>query len=122
MKSIQAEVHHSGPVSILALHGRLVLGQAATGFRSAVTEMLNAGNRRIVLNFGGVPYVDSAGVGALAVSFSNIKAAGGFLAIAETQQVVRDVLELTGLTRIIPLFDSEPQAIDSLSVNLTSAN
>jgi anti-sigma B factor antagonist len=115
MESIQSEVHQSGPVSILSLQGRLVLGQAANGFRSAVTDMLNAGNRRIVLNFAGVPYADSAGVGALAVSFSNIKAAGGLLAIAETQQVVRDVLELTGLTRVIPLFDSEPQAIDSLT-------
>jgi anti-sigma B factor antagonist len=113
MEFIEAQ----GPVSVLSLQGRLVLGNPANGLRTAVTRMLDSGQRNIVLNFAGVPYADSAGVGAVAVSFSNIKAAGGRLAIAETQQEVRDVLELTGLSRMIPLFDSEPQAVNSLSTN-----
>ncbi len=115
MVSIETQIYQSGCASILSIQGRLVLGEAATAFRSAVTEMLEAGNRHIVLNFAGVSYADIAGIGALAVSFSDVKAAGGSLAVAEAQKEVRDVLEQTGLTGLMALFDSEREAVDSFA-------
>ena len=110
-------IHQAGPVSILCIEGKLILGDPATAFREAVEEMLKAGNQRIVLNFSGVPYADSSGVGALAVNFSNVKAAGGSLAVAAVQQAVRDVMELTRLTDLIPFFESEQEAIQSFGLN-----
>jgi anti-anti-sigma regulatory factor len=48
------------------------------------------------------------------VNFSTVKAAGGFLAMAEAQQPVRDVMELTRLSQLIPIFESEQEAVRSL--------
>src|SRR5665213_543808 len=115
--SISTEVHQSGSVSILALEGKLVLGAPSNLFRSSVDDLLKAGNHKIVLNFKGVPYADSAGIGALAFNFSNIKAAGGSLVVAEAQQAVRELLDLTRLSQLIPMFATEQEAITSLGPN-----
>jgi anti-sigma B factor antagonist len=112
--SIITQIHHDGPVAVLCVQGKLILGEASNAFRTAVEEMLKAGNQLIVVNFEDVPYADSAGVGALAVNFSNVRAAGGSLALAGTQKAVRDVLELTRMTDLIPLFESEQEAIKSM--------
>lgn len=100
---------------VLALEGKLVLGAAANEFRSTIEDLLKAGNQRIVLNFAGVPYADSAGIGALAFNFSNIKAAGGIVAVAEAQVAIRDVMDMTRLSQLIPMFATEKEAVQSIA-------
>jgi anti-sigma B factor antagonist len=115
--SILTEVHQDGSVSVLSVEGKLVLGAPSNAFRAMVEDLLKAGNQRIVMNFRGVPYADSAGIGALAYNFSNIKAAGGQLAVAEVQPAVLDVMDVTRLSDLIPLFATEKEAVNSLGAN-----
>jgi anti-anti-sigma factor len=115
--SISTQIYQSGPVSVLTLEGKLVLGTPANDFRSTIAELLKAGNQRIVLNFRGVPYADSAGIGALAYNFSHIKAAGGRLVVAEVQEAVREVMDVTRLSQLIPMFATEQEAVSSLGAN-----
>ncbi len=115
--SITTQLHQSGSVWVLALQGKLVLGTSSNEFRSTIAELLKAGNQLIVLNFSGVPYADSAGIGALAFNFSNIKAAGGRLVVAEAQQAVREVMDVTRLSQLIPMFATEQEAISSFGAN-----
>jgi anti-anti-sigma factor len=112
---ITTQVRQDGSVLVLALHGKLVLGESSNVFRAAIEQLLKAGIQRIVLNFSGVPYADSAGIGALAVNFSTVKAAGGTLAMAEAPKAVADVMELTRLSQLIPLYASEQEAVRSLA-------
>ena len=115
--SISTEVHQDGPVSVLSVEGKLVLGAPSNVFRSMVEDLLRAGNQRIVVNFRGVPYADSSGIGALAYNFSNIKAAGGRMAVAEVQPAVLDVMDVMRLSELIPMFETEKEAVKSLGAN-----
>jgi len=94
-----------------------VLGAPSNDFRTTIADLLKAGNQHIVLNFKGVPYADSAGIGALAYNFSNIKAAGGRLVVAEAQQAVREVMDVTRLSQLIPMFATEQEAVSSFGAN-----
>jgi anti-sigma B factor antagonist len=111
---ITTTISQAGPISVLSVQGKLVLGDSARAFRDAVDELLKAGNQQIVINLSGVPFADSAGLGAIAVNFSSVKTAGGRLAMAETQPAVRYLMELTKLTTLIPLYSSEQEAVSSL--------
>jgi anti-anti-sigma factor len=110
---MSTQIHREGAVSVLALEGKLVLGAPSNEFRSTVEDLLKAGNQQIVFNFAGVPYADSAGIGALAYSFSNVKAAGGRVVMAEAQQAVREVMDTTKLSELIPIFATEQEAVRS---------
>lgn len=99
------------------MQGKLVLGAPSNEFRSAVEELLKGGNQLFVLNLKEVPYADSAGIGALAFNFSNVRAAGGRFAVAEVQPAVRDVMDVTNLSALIPMYATEVEAVRSLSMN-----
>jgi len=52
-----------GDVTILDLKGKLTLGDGDELLRSKINGLVQAGQKRIVLKLGEVPYIDSAGLG-----------------------------------------------------------
>lgn len=90
-----------------------MLGEPAASFRDAVEQMLKSGHHNIVVNFSEVSYADSAGVGALALNFSRVKAAGGVLAVVAPQKTLVDLMDLTRLSALIPVFGTEQEAVAS---------
>ena len=63
------ETRESGPVTILDIHGKITIGEGSAEVRNIVRELLQAGKKDILLNLGGVSYVDSSGIGELVSSF-----------------------------------------------------
>ena len=112
--SLTTQIHQAGSVAVLASEGKLVLGDSSTAFRKAVEELLQAGCRRIVLNFAGITYIDSVGMGTLAMIFSAVRATGGCVALAETKQEVDDALEVMQFAELIPRYASEQEAVERL--------
>ena len=63
-------------IYVLALKGRLVLGQESSGLLTMIDNLLSSGAARIVINLEQVNYVDSAGLGALLELHRKTKAKG----------------------------------------------
>jgi hypothetical protein len=76
---------------------------------------LLAENLQVVLNLGGVSYIDSGGLGTLVGLYTSAKAAGGNVKLANLTQRVRDQLVLTKLVTVFEFFDSEEQAVASFA-------
>src|SRR5260370_25239287 len=66
-------------IYLLALKGRLVLGQESSGLLTMIDNLLASGATRIVINLEQDNYVDSAGLGALIEMHRKTKAKGGGL-------------------------------------------
>src|SRR5213595_928510 len=66
-------------IYLLALKGRLVLGEESSGLLTVIDNLLASGATRIVVNLEQVHYVDSAGLGALIEMHRKTKAKGGGL-------------------------------------------
>jgi anti-sigma B factor antagonist len=92
-------------VYLLALKGRLVLGEEGTGFRRTVENLLSSGATRIVVNLEHVNYVDSAGLGALIEAHRKTKAKGGRLKLSNLGPKFQQALEVA---RLLPLFETCP--------------
>ena len=71
--------NESNGLYLLALRGRLALGDESAGFRSTIDNLIAAGATRVVINLEHVHYVDSAGLGALIEAHRKIKAKGARL-------------------------------------------
>ena len=96
---------------MVVLKGKVTLGEASQSLRSTVEQLIAENCSKIVFDLGGVPFIDSAGLGALTLSYTKAKSAGGMLKLAQAQPRVKDALEMTRLTRIFPLFESEKEAV-----------
>ena len=98
-------------VYLLALSGRLVLGQESGGLRLTVDNLLSSGVTKIVINLEHVNYVDSAGLGTLIEMHRKTKAKGGRLKLCNLRPNLRQALELA---RLLPIFETCPSEADAI--------
>ena len=82
-------------------------------FSSAVTQLLAAGERKVVVNLSSVGYVDSATIGCLMDLYRQATAAGGALKLAGVQKRVETMLTMTGAQNFIEVHPDEPSAVKS---------
>src|SRR6201993_968093 len=84
-------------IYLLALKGRLVLGQESNGVRTMIDNLLASGATRIVINLEHVNYVDSAGLGTLIELHRKTKAQGGSLKLCNLGPNLKQALEMARL-------------------------
>ena len=92
-------------IYVLALKGRLVLGQESNGLRSTVEDLLSGGGTKIVVNLDQVNYVDSAGLGALIEMHRKTAAKGGRLVLSNLGPNLKRALEIA---RLLSIFETSP--------------
>lgn len=68
----------------------------------------------VVLDLSGVNFMDSSGMGAILGRYRTVSQMGGKLAVCSLTPQLRKLFELTGLTRIIPVFASQDDAVVGL--------
>jgi anti-sigma B factor antagonist len=100
-------------ISVVALNGRIVLGEESTALREKVKSLLDAGKKRIVLDMSNVTYIDSAGLGILVAAHVSAKKQGAALHLSNLGSKFRHVLQLTRLLTVFNVFDTEAEAIKS---------
>ena len=111
--SISIDSREVNKVTILDIHGRLVLGPEIGALRSAVRGLVSEGKKKIILNLVDVDYLDSSGVGELVGSFTTVRNAGGELKLMNLTQKVHDVLHVTKLYTVFDIKDDEFTAVKS---------
>jgi len=99
-------------VAILALKGRIIAGEVSP-VRDKISELLAAGQTRIVLDLGEVDYVDSTGLGTLVISFTQVQKAGGALKLARLNRRNVELLALTRLHTVFEVFADDTDAVNS---------
>ena len=100
-------------ITILDLNGRITLGEGSVVLRDAVRDVLSKGSNRILLNVGGVDYIDSSGVGELVSAYTSVKNQGGELKLLNLTKKVHDLLQITKLYTVFDVHDEEASAIAS---------
>ncbi|MCY1138295.1 STAS domain-containing protein [Actinoplanes sp. Pm04-4] len=74
--------------------------------QNSLQELIDAGDRRVVVDLAGVGFMDSSALGALVVTYKALREAGGRLALAAAGPGVRYVLSITSVDQVIELYDS----------------
>jgi anti-sigma B factor antagonist len=116
--TLLCRMRQRGDVAILDLEGILSLEDPTApqdainiGLGEKVRELVESGQRKILLNFAGVRYMDSAGVGQLIGTYTSARNRGAALKLMKPTRDVRKVLELTQLARILDVRDDEEKAL-----------
>lgn len=111
--SVSASTRQAGDVTVIDLNGRITLGEGCGRLRDTIKEAANQGRKNILLNMGGVSYVDSAGLGELVGSHATVGHAGGKLKLLNLQKKIHDLMQITKLHTIFECFEDEAVAVKS---------
>ena len=102
-------------VTILDLSGKMTLGEGDEMLKQTINNLLAAGNKKLVLNLEGVPYIDSAGLGEVVRTHTTVSRQGGSLKLLNLTKRIEDLLSITKLLTVFDTYDSEAEAIKSFS-------
>jgi anti-sigma B factor antagonist len=103
----------SGDVTVVALTGRITLGEGTSRLRDAVRHALDRDRKKIVLNLAEVMYVDSSGLGELVHAMTSVRHGGGHLKLCSLQGLTRDLIQITRLYTVFEVFPDDESAIRS---------
>lgn len=113
MAELNINERQAGDVTVLDMNGRITIGEGSVALRTAIRRLLEEGKKKILLNLGGVGYIDSSGIGELVSSFTAINKEGGQLKLLNLTQKLRDLLAITKLLTVFDSYDDEQEAMNS---------
>ncbi|HVZ76759.1 MAG TPA: STAS domain-containing protein [Gemmatimonadaceae bacterium] len=102
-----------GDVSIVEVDGQLIVGNRQE-LKHKVLEALEGGARKFLIDFAKTGYIDSSGLGVLVSLSKKIREQGGELRLAELNEDLRTLFELTKLDTLFQIADSRANAMASL--------
>jgi len=106
----------NGGVAIVRVGEARLMYPILSDFSTAVTSLVSAGHRNIVIDLTPVTYVDSATIGCLMDLYRQIQGAGGKLKLSGVQKRVETMLTMTGAQNFIEIHPDEPSAVKSFGV------
>jgi anti-sigma B factor antagonist len=107
--------HDVDGVSVVALDGRIVLGEESTALREKFKGMIAGGKQKIVLNMDNVTYIDSAGLGTLISAHVSAKNHGASMRLCHLGKKFHEVLQITKLLTVFDVYDTQAAAVSSFS-------
>ncbi|MGA2094780.1 MAG: STAS domain-containing protein [Candidatus Acidiferrum sp.] len=102
-------------VSVVALDGRIVLGEESNALREKVKSLIAEGKKKVVLNMANITFIDSAGLGTLVAAHHSAKSQGAALKLAHLGSKFQEVLQITKLLTVFDVYNSEAEAVGSFA-------
>lgn len=102
-------------VTVLALDGRIVLGEETGTLRESVKKLISEGKKKLVLDMKNVTMIDSSGLGALVAAYSSAKSGGTSLRLCNLGAHFNQLLQITKLLTVFEVSKTQEDAIRSFS-------
>ena len=106
-----------GDVTVLDLKGKMTLGEGDELLKDKINSLIHQGQKKLLLNLEGVPYIDSAGLGEIVRTYTTVSRQGGNLKLVNLTKRITDLLSITKLLTVFETFDVEKEAIASFSAS-----
>ena len=107
------QVEKVNDVLVVDVEGQLIVGNRQE-LKQKVLEELDNGETKFVVDFEKTGYIDSSGLGVLVSLSKKIREQGGELRLANLNEDLRTLFELTKLDTLFQIADSRESALEGL--------
>ena len=115
---MEIQIEQCAPATVIRISGSID-GLTADDLLIKLQALVAEGNVQLVGDLSKVSYTSSAGLRSLLAVLRDARSAGGDLRLAAVYAPVLKILELSGFTSILKVFDDVGSAIASYSVKPT---
>ncbi|HLL69154.1 MAG TPA: STAS domain-containing protein [Micromonosporaceae bacterium] len=95
----------TGDATVVSVHGN-ILFDTSQPLMEALLVLVEAERPHIVVDLADVPLCDSTGLRVLLQAHGRATANAGWLRLGAVQPLVADILAITNLTRVLPVYGS----------------
>jgi anti-sigma B factor antagonist len=111
---MQIQTKSVNGVLVVSLAEKRLDSRLAVGFKDKVSELIEGGNRSIVIDLSAVDFIDSSGIGCL-VTCLKLIGPKGRIALWGLKPAVESMFKLTRMDRVFTLCASEEQALQAVN-------
>ena len=111
--SLDARIRHAGFVTIVELSGRIVLGEECVWLGKLVSDLLERGDNKILLDLADVHRIDTAGLARIFSGMVSVRKRDGDLKLLHPRKDFQNVLEITRMLSVLDTSHDEGAAIKS---------
>jgi anti-sigma B factor antagonist len=105
----------SGNIVILDMHGAISLGESREKFARVMEDLFQEKDRNVLVNFSGINYVDSTGIGELVGYLNKFIENNRQLKLLRPHDRIRKLLEITKLDTMFQIYYDEEEALKSFT-------
>lgn len=106
--------NREGEVTLLDINGVIKLGESAREFSSYLDQVLNDETGPVVINFEGINYMDSTGLGELVGYLQKFEDRQRKMVLVRPSQRILALLKITRLDQVFKIFEAKEQALEYL--------
>lgn len=99
-------------IAIVEVEGQLIVGNRQE-LKQRVLDEFESGTRKVLVDFSRTGYIDSSGLGVLVSLAKKLRDDGGELRLANLNDDLRTLFELTKLDTLFPIADTRERALES---------
>jgi anti-sigma B factor antagonist len=107
---LDVETGKRGDASVLTLQGEIDV-YTAPRLRQAIIDLVEGGERNIVVDMEKVDFLDSTGLGVLVGGLKRVKTREGNLSLVASQEKILKIFEITGLDKVFPIAGTVEEAL-----------
>ncbi|MFQ6094025.1 MAG: STAS domain-containing protein [bacterium] len=100
-------------IAIVRPEGKIMGGEETALLCDTLRSLMNEGVMKIVMDFGGVSWINSAGIGVIMGCFTTLRRMGGNMKFSSPTDKVRYYLQITKLNTVFEIFDTSEKAVAS---------
>ena len=100
------KVETKDDVTILIIKGNLRGGPDTVEIHDKVKELVESGNKKVILDMGGVKWMNSSGLGNMLACYTTMKNNGGDLKLARIDDKVKNVFMITQMEQIFDTYET----------------
>ena len=116
---LSIEERHTGDVTVLVLAGQMLLDDGDLAFGKRISDLLNRGRAKIVLDLGGLTYIDSSGVGMMVFQQKALRQRGGDMKLLHLNRRAETLFGMLKLLIVFERFEDEAAAVRSFGWTAT---
>ncbi|MCY4401245.1 MAG: STAS domain-containing protein [Candidatus Poribacteria bacterium] len=95
--------------AVVHVQGKII-GSTVAQLQEEIERQLQNGNNKLIIDLKNVPLLDSTALGVIILAFQVLQRSGGKLVLLSPQKAVSSVLEVTRLTSILEVYETEEAA------------
>jgi anti-sigma B factor antagonist len=114
--STKVNTLHDLEIAVLEPRGAIIGGEETDDLKQKARDLLEQGNRKLILDLTHVNYLNSSGIGAVVSIHTMYSRAEGKIKVCGLGKGVKNVFVITSLTRVIDVEETIEEAIKNFQL------
>jgi anti-sigma B factor antagonist len=107
------DVRTSGDVTIITPKGMLLGGKETDELQSKIKELVEAGNKKLLINLGQTTFLNSVSLGVLIGAHSSYAKRGAEMKLCQVDKKIQNIFVVTKLSLVFDVYESCEEATKS---------